>query len=251
MVTGNQIHQWLQQPKLAINSLESIKQLEATFPYFPFAALLQHYTRNGNSIDYGLLEYFNFNPVIFSYWEEPLHWSNSKPKEKNKLNLHPENWDHQVEKLLEYEQHPVQKDYFTDVSTDFVFEEKVKVAEKTDQSLLVMMSFSEWLNFLQNKTIKELEEEEEKRALKALWQKQKMTEAIEEENDEIPAEVFEMAVNSISREGGIVSESMAIVYEKQGKYKDAIDIYKKLILNNPNKSTYFADKIENLQKEIE
>ena len=120
-----------------------------------------------------------------------------------------------------------------------------------DRSLLVVMSFAEWLQFLQKKTTIELEEEADKRALRAQWQKLKMAEAIEEENEEIPENVFEMAVNSISREeGSVVSESMAVVYAKQGKRDDAIAIYKKLSLKNPEKSTYFADKINNLKKEI-
>ncbi|HTO17041.1 MAG TPA: hypothetical protein VLZ83_14825 [Edaphocola sp.] len=254
MITGSQIHKYLQQPnKIRAITLESLVQLQENYPYFPIAAMMLQYFKNGNSRDISLHEYYNYNPIVFYYWKEDENWPSTEQalKEKKPLNLHPENWDAATESLLEHEQNHSQKDYFSDVSFNLDYGEKDSTETTEDQSLLVVMSFSEWLNFLQKKSQKEREEEEEKRALKNLWQKQKMAEAIEEENNEIPPEVFEMAVNSISREDSIISESMAIVYEKQGKVKEAIDIYKKLILNNPNKSTYFADKIENLQKEIE
>ena len=84
-----------------------------------------------------------------------------------------------------------------------------------------------------------------------MWQKQKLAAAIEEESDEIPETVFEMAVNSIARNDDWVSESMAEVYARQGKVQKAIEIYEKLSLLNPEKNTYFAAKIENLQKDLE
>ncbi len=71
-----------------------------------------------------------------------------------------------------------------------------------------------------------------------------------QESDEIPETVFEMAVNSIARNDDWVSESMAEVYARQGKAQKAIEIYEKLSLLNPEKNTYFAAKIENLQKDL-
>lgn len=46
----------------------------------------------------------------------------------------------------------------------------------------------------------------------------------------------------------IVSESLARIYEKQGLIKEAIEMYRKLSLINPEKSAYFAEIIENLKK---
>jgi len=118
-----------------------------------------------------------------------------------------------------------------------------------EQSLMVVMSFTEWLAYLQSKTEKAREEEEGQKALKAMWQKQKLAEALEEENEEIPEAVFEMAVNSIMPEEALISESLAEVYAMQDKKEKAIEIYKKLSLWNPEKNGYFAQKIKNLQKE--
>jgi tetratricopeptide (TPR) repeat protein len=124
-------------------------------------------------------------------------------------------------------------------------------AEEEDKSLMVVMSFSEWLLHFKTRSQKEKEEREDQKALKTMWQKEKLAAALEEENEEIPENVFEMAVNSITREEGLVSEALADVYEKQGKHDKAIDMYRKLSLRNPQKNAYFARKIENIQKEKE
>jgi pentatricopeptide repeat protein len=58
-----------------------------------------------------------------------------------------------------------------------------------------------------------------------------------------------MAVNSITQEEGLVSESLAEIHVKQGKYDKAIDMYRKLSLRNPQKNAYFARRIEEILKE--
>ena len=148
-------------------------------------------------------------------------------------------------------------------SEDYFLQQGIKVSndipdfaeghvEETDEekALMVVMSFAEWLKHISSKSKKAKEEQDDQRALKTMWQQQKLAAAIEEESDEIPEQVFEMAVNSIARKEELVSESLANVYAKQGKYEKAIEMYQKLSLQNPEKNAYFAAKIENLQKEI-
>ncbi len=82
-----------------------------------------------------------------------------------------------------------------------------------------------------------------------MWQQEKLAAANEEENEEIPEQVFNMAVNSITKEEDLASEALAQIHRKQGKYDRAIDMYRKLSLRNPQKIAYFALKIEELLKE--
>lgn len=118
-----------------------------------------------------------------------------------------------------------------------------------DKSLMVVMSFSEWLIHFKTKGEREKAEVEDQKALKTMWQKEKLAAALEEENEEIPENVFEMAVNSITKEDDLASESLAEIMVKQGKYDKAIDMYRKLSLRNPQKNVYFARKIEDINKE--
>jgi tetratricopeptide (TPR) repeat protein len=47
--------------------------------------------------------------------------------------------------------------------------------------------------------------------------------------------------------GGLVTESFAKILVQQGKLDKAIDIYQKLMVKNPEKNTYFAGKIDELE----
>ncbi|ADB37039.1 hypothetical protein [Spirosoma linguale] len=51
--------------------------------------------------------------------------------------------------------------------------------------------------------------------------------------------------------GSLVTESFAKILEKQGKTDKAIEIYKKLIVKNPEKNAYFAAKISELKNAAE
>lgn len=127
--------------------------------------------------------------------------------------------------------------------------EDIDVPKKPEEkSLMVVMSFAEWLMHFKTKKEREKEEQQEQKALKMMWQREKLAAALEEEDGEIPETVFEMAVNSISKEEGLISEPLAEILLKQGKYEQAIEMYHKLSLRNPQKNTYFAQKIEEIRK---
>ncbi|MFV0606372.1 MAG: hypothetical protein ACK5NK_11080 [Niabella sp.] len=61
--------------------------------------------------------------------------------------------------------------------------------------------------------------------------------------------IEKMADNSLTGENAI-TEAMAKVWIKQNIPEKAIDIYKKLSLQNPAKSAFFAAKIEHLKKQL-
>ena len=69
--------------------------------------------------------------------------------------------------------------------------------------------------------------------------------ALESEDDAVSQEQVD---DSINISGAAVSETLARLLEAQGHQEDAIEMYKKLSLTNPEKSAYFAALIEKLQK---
>jgi len=115
-----------------------------------------------------------------------------------------------------------------------------------ENALMVMMSFTDWLNYFKTKRETEQEEERDKKALKTSWQKEKLAAAVEEDIDEIPEPIFRQAMDSISAGPEMMSEGLAKILASQGKIDRAIDMYKKLSLRNPEKRSYFANLIENL-----
>lgn len=63
-----------------------------------------------------------------------------------------------------------------------------------------------------------------------------------------PEKVSVIAKRSLEDSADIASETLAIILAKQHQYAKAIDMYERLKLKNPQKSVYFAGKIEELIK---
>lgn len=110
-------------------------------------------------------------------------------------------------------------------TTDYFASQGIKISEeiKSDDKLgKQLRSFTDWL-----KTMKKVE-------------------TVPNSDPSIDISIQKIAENS-NKDEEIITESMAEVYITQGKYKKASGIYKKLSLLFPDKSAYFAAKLESLK----
>jgi len=73
---------------------------------------------------------------------------------------------------------------------------------------------------------------------------------IEPARERIPTEVEDLSKPHVEEKGGFVTETLARIYISQAYYSKAIDIYEKLSLKFPEKSSYFAAQIEKVKEYI-
>ena len=111
-------------------------------------------------------------------------------------------------------------DYFASQGIQPKLEEKPK-----DQFTRQLKSFTEWLKAMKRLPVAEI------------------AAAVSVVDEKKVEKMAELSIND--RE--VVTEAMAEVWEKQGNRAKATEIYQKLSLLNPDKSSYFAAKIEQLK----
>jgi len=107
--------------------------------------------------------------------------------------------------------------------------------------------FSNFTSTLANKTEKEKPAESIEETLN------KLTSEIEGANQtvrEARKKIEETKQKDFSTNDFIVSETLAKIYITQGEFKEAISVYKKLKIKNPEKETYFDSKIAELKAKL-
>jgi hypothetical protein len=101
-----------------------------------------------------------------------------------------------------------------------------------------MKSFTSWL--------KDIKSTFSEKSTKQQYHEQ-LTRSYEDFDPEVSEAVEKAAMESITLTDDVVSETLAEIWAKQRQYQTAIHIYQKLSLLNPNKSAYFAQKIQEIQ----
>lgn len=248
MSNAEQISKWLNYPnEVSSDELGLIESLADKYPYCMPLQYISCIQNKENKSIVTLKQIFPVNPVLLHQWTQPSTKDEKISSVHSKLEFHlPQNTDYFNLNDKDGQAEIADLDYWKKKDKP----QTVPVDESLEKSLMVVMSFSDWLLYLDTKIKKGRDEEESQKALRAMWQKQRLAEVMEEEGEEIPEQVFEMAVKSILPEEELISETLAVVFAQQGKKDKAIEMYKKLSLQNPEKNGYFAQKIKNLQKEI-
>jgi hypothetical protein len=134
-------------------------------------------------------------------------------------------------------------------------------------SLDAKFSFTEWLKYL-NKHQRSPQWKLEENYAAAQYEAEIMQENIIEEEkkkQELPSSpavwkknndketeviISDLAERSIRKDESTITETFAKILDLQKKYPQAIDAYEKLSLKYPEKSTFFALRIEELKKKI-
>ncbi|RPE05630.1 hypothetical protein EGT74_24965 [Chitinophaga lutea] len=107
-----------------------------------------------------------------------------------------------------------------------------------DKAAAEMRSFTDWL--------RELKDSFAGKATKD-WYHQQLNKLYEDDEPEVSERVEKMAIESITLNDDIVSETLAEIWVRQHQHGKAIAVYQKLSLLNPDKNAYFAQKIKDLQ----
>lgn len=116
-----------------------------------------------------------------------------------------------------------------------------------------LSKFSDWLFAMKdaNKEEEKTEEKEELLSSTDLIDRFIKTKPRKIDISKEPVTPQEMGKMSLVEDEAFVTETLAEIYAKQGKYTKAIKIYEQLSLKNPEKKVFFASRIRFLREKLE
>ena len=209
---------------------------------FPYFSLAHFYLLKETGIGHGdyksisakLALHFNNPYLLHLQMHQTETFTTQKPENKAEVEQNILVAEPVLEKLLTRQvalsnQVPTNEDMLFEplFATDYFASQGIKLSEdvqSTDKLGKQLKSFTEWL-----KTIK------------------KTHNYTPPEPKQVDQSVAQLAEKS-NIETEVITEAMAEVFLQQGKISKANEVYEKLSLQNPAKSTYFAGKIENLKE---
>ena len=132
-------------------------------------------------------------------------------------------------------------------------EEKLEIGKPFHFENNEKHSFSEWLQITQISPIERQFDEIEEKNTEEKAKKFDLIDKFIETNPKIsPAKESASAPSNIAKSAEepthLMTETLAKIYLEQKKYQRAIQAYEILILKYPEKSSFFADQIENIKK---
>ena len=217
--------------KSNINELSEIEMEELCkeFPFSPIPFYILTLCKREHKVRYENIQHkihlFSKNFILTSYHlsnpikleDENIQVENNRIEQfvLEQLEIYKKgNKNNENTEIVDFEKITIIKDYFDS--------QGIKILEQDDKLSMQLKSFTQWLKIVNNQKKKEIK--------------------ITAEQEKNIVELSEKA-NQILE---IETESMATIFINQGKKNQALEIYLKLIKDFPNKSTYFAQKIEQL-----
>jgi len=130
------------------------------------------------------------------------------------------------ETVVSHQEIPVEMAFEPYHTVDYFASQGIKLGniDSADKLGQQVKSFTDWL-----KTMKKIQGEEDK-------------------NFTFNQNLASMDVDNEQSENMVITESMAEIYQKQGLYEKAIEVYNKLSLQNPHNSHIFVNRIKALKE---
>jgi hypothetical protein len=243
-----QFFDWMNDPAtLNSESVADLQQLTADYPYFQTARLL-------HLINLKLLQDYRFEESLRqvaayaadrSQLREWLGLIDEIEKKESKLDIKSEKLHQSPADILKDNQLKELEEQIK-TSLDEIELKKSRLRELIEEKKAIVGS-TDTLS-------EEFTENLKGYSLRPLPKDKMLEEFIQQQQEQSQIRVTfynpeESARRSIEENDGILSETLARLIAAQGKKDKAIKIYQKLMLKNPQKSSYFAAQIEKLRKE--
>ncbi|WP_019039523.1 hypothetical protein [Psychroflexus tropicus] len=232
------------------SSLEALEHAIDTYPYFqPLYALKLKLLKYNNSYRYN-----NFLKETAAHTQDrSVLFDLITSSEFEQLKI-----ADKIDELIQYEKETsefeINEEFVNQINDPELFVEKEASPQEHSGEPLNFNSaethsFNEWLKLTQIKPINETEDNGQSETNNPQFRI--IDEFIKNNPKIVPTKTYEASDRIIAKHEpstSLMTETLARVYVEQKRYDKAIQAFKILILNNPEKSTFFADQIQEIER---